>query len=55
MKGKIEEISEKKVSAFENYEDAFKYAKQISNEDDMILICGSLYMIGDMRKTINKI
>ena len=55
LKGKIEEISEKKVSAFENYEDAFKYAKQISNEDDMILICGSLYMIGDMRKTINKI
>ena len=55
LKEKIEEISEKKVSAFENYEDAFKYAKQVSNEDDMILICGSLYMIGDMRKTINKI
>ena len=52
LKSQIKKISDKKVTAFEKYEEAFKYAKDISNEDDMILICGSLYMIGDMRKTI---
>lgn len=54
LKLKIERITSKKVSSFDRYEEAFGYAKDISNEDDMILICGSLYMIGDMRKIVVK-
>lgn len=54
LKSKIERITSKKVSSFDRYEEAFGYAKDISNEDDMILICGSLYMIGDMRKIVVK-
>lgn len=54
LKSKIERITSKKVSSFDRYEEAFGYAKNISNEDGMILICGSLYMIGDMRKIVVK-
>lgn len=42
-------------TAFENYEEAFTEALKEAHEDDMILISGSLYMVGDMRKTIRKI
>ncbi|WP_297517286.1 folylpolyglutamate synthase/dihydrofolate synthase family protein [uncultured Clostridium sp.] len=35
-----------------DYKDAYKRALEIANNDDLILICGSLYMIGDMRKVI---
>lgn len=36
------------------YSEAYKKALSYCNEKDMILICGSLYMIGDMRKIIKK-
>ncbi len=39
--------------ALESYEEAFSLAMQEANEDDLVLISGSLYMIGDMRKIIN--
>ena len=40
--------------AFESYEEAFLLALKEANEEDLILISGSLYMIGDMRKIITK-
>lgn len=43
------------VVAMENYEEAFLLALKEANEEDLILISGSLYMIGDMRKSITKI
>lgn len=41
--------------ALESYEEALKLALSESKEDDLILVSGSLYMIGDMRKIINSI
>lgn len=38
--------------AEDNYEDALKNAILCCNPDDLLLISGSLYMIGDMRKII---
>lgn len=40
------------VIALENYKDAFSLALKEAKEEDLILISGSLYMIGDMRKII---
>lgn len=42
------------VVAMENYEEAFISALNDADEEDLILISGSLYMIGDMRKIITK-
>lgn len=44
----------KNCTAEKNYEDAYKKALSYCDEDDLLLVCGSLYMIGDMRKIINK-
>ncbi|NYC31629.1 folylpolyglutamate synthase/dihydrofolate synthase [Clostridium saccharobutylicum] len=41
--------------ALESYEEALKIALSESKEEDLILVSGSLYMIGDMRKIINSI
>lgn len=41
--------------AFDEYEEAFLEALKNSKENDIILASGSLYMIGDMRKIINKL
>jgi dihydrofolate synthase/folylpolyglutamate synthase len=38
--------------AIENYKEAYEKALYYASEDDLVLICGSLYMIGEMRKTI---
>lgn len=38
--------------ALESYEEAFSLALKEAKEEDLILISGSLYMIGDMRKII---
>lgn len=43
----------KNVEAFESYKEAFESAFNEAQEDDLILVSGSLYMIGDMRKVIN--
>lgn len=39
----------------EDYEEAYKKALSLCGQGDLILITGSLYMIGDMRKVINKV
>ncbi|MCT8977319.1 bifunctional folylpolyglutamate synthase/dihydrofolate synthase [Clostridium sp. CX1] len=44
-----------KCEAIENYEDAYKLALSYCEEDDLLLISGSLYMIGDMRKIIKNL
>ncbi|OOM77573.1 folylpolyglutamate synthase [Clostridium puniceum] len=43
------------VITLENYEEAFLLALKEADEEDLILISGSLYMIGDMRKIITSI
>ena len=52
---KLAEIIKKYNPNCENiqdYKEAYDKAISYCNEDDMILICGSLYMIGDMRKVV---
>lgn len=39
--------------AVEDYETAYKKALQYCSKDDLLLLSGSLYMIGDMRKIIS--
>lgn len=41
--------------AFDEYEEAYLEALKNAKENDIILATGSLYMIGDMRKIINKL
>lgn len=41
--------------AIEDYEKAYHRALGFCKDGDMVVICGSLYMIGDMRKFIKKI
>jgi len=43
------------VVGLESYEEAFLSALKEAREEDLILISGSLYMIGDMRKIITSI
>ncbi|OFI06116.1 folylpolyglutamate synthase [Clostridium acetireducens DSM 10703] len=38
----------------EDYENAYKKALSYCSEKDLLLICGSLYMVGDMRKIIRQ-
>ena len=38
--------------AIEDYEEAYKKALSYCEEEDLLLVCGSLYMVGDMRKII---
>jgi len=40
--------------ACDDYSEAFEKALGYAGKDDMILVCGSLYMIGDMRKVIRR-
>ena len=54
LKKEIEKVNNN-VESFESYEDAFKSILSIAKEDDLILVTGSLYMIGEMRGIINKI
>jgi dihydrofolate synthase/folylpolyglutamate synthase len=41
--------------AMEDYEEAYKKALSYCNEDDLLLVAGSLYMVGDMRRIIRNI
>jgi dihydrofolate synthase/folylpolyglutamate synthase len=41
--------------ALDSYEEAFSLALKQAKEDDLILVSGSLYMIGDMRKIITSV
>lgn len=42
----------KNVEDIESYEEAFAKARNYSTKKDIIVFCGSLYMIGDMRRII---
>lgn len=42
----------KEVYKFKDYKEAYNKAKSLTKSDDLLLICGSLYMVGDMRKAI---
>ena len=44
----------KEVLIYENINDAVDKSLKISKEDDLVLYCGSLYMIGDIRTVLNK-
>ena len=52
--GEYLEKLEKPYEKILNYEKAYKKALEIAEKDDLILVCGSLYMIGDMRTIIKK-
>lgn len=39
-------------AAFDDYAKAFTYAAQNAGTEDVILICGSLYLAGPMRKVV---
>jgi len=44
----------KNSEACNDYREAYEKALRYAGGDDMILVCGSLYMIGDMRKIIRR-
>lgn len=54
LKNEIIKVNPNTV-ALESYEESFKLALKEANAEDMILVSGSLYMIGDMRKIIRTI
>lgn len=43
------------IIVLESYEEVLKFVLSELKEDDLILVSGLLYMIGDMRKIINLI
>lgn len=54
LKREIEKVNQN-VEAFDDYNEAINEALKVAEDDDLILVSGSLYMIGDMRKIIDKI
>lgn len=54
LKKEIEKINSN-VESFENYNQALNEALKLAENDDLILVSGSLYMIGDMRKIITQL
>ena len=54
LKNEIKKINSN-VESIDDYKTAIKKAINEADEDDLILVSGSLYMIGDMRKIITKI
>jgi len=53
LKNEIKKCNEN-VVAIEDYKEAFLTAINEAKENDIIIISGSLYMVGDMRKIINE-
>lgn len=51
---KVIEGVNKNCECFEHYEEAYNAAMKYSGKNDLLLISGSLYMIGDMRKIIKR-
>lgn len=54
LKTQVEKYIEK-CEAIEDYEEAYKKALDYCSDDDLLLVAGSLYMAGDMRKIIRTI
>lgn len=53
LKNKIDSYGIEAI-AIDDYKEAYEYAYKNINSNDILVISGSLYMIGDMRKIINK-
>ena len=53
LKVQVEKYSTN-CESIENYDEAYKKALSYCDEEDLLLVCGSLYMVGDMRKIIRK-
>ncbi|MGG5462538.1 bifunctional folylpolyglutamate synthase/dihydrofolate synthase [Clostridium sp. B9] len=51
LKEKVEALG-KTTFKFNEYRDAYKKGLELVGDKDLLLICGSLYMVGDMRKAI---
>lgn len=54
LKKEIEKVNAN-VESFDSYKEGFRKALEISGDNDLILVTGSLYMIGEMRGIINNI
>jgi dihydrofolate synthase / folylpolyglutamate synthase len=54
LKNVIQKYNEK-CNAVDSYKEAYELALSYCEEDDILLISGSLYMIGDMRKIIRSV
>ena len=54
LKVQVEKYTSK-CESIEDYELAYKKALSYCEDDDLLLISGSLYMVGDMRKIIRNI
>lgn len=50
-----EKISSTNVLHFDNIDDATDMALKMAHQDDMVLFCGSLYMIGHVRTYLRKV
>ena len=51
--GELEKIVREKftnVKAIDDIKNAYEYSKQIAKENDLVLWCGSLYLIGEIIK-----
>ena len=51
--GELEKIVREKfanVNAIDDIKNAYEYSKQIAKENDLVLWCGSLYLIGEIIK-----
>ena len=53
LKVQVEKYSTN-CESIENYDEAYKKALSYCHEEDLLLVCGSLYMVGDMRKIIRE-
>ncbi|MGL5151603.1 MAG: bifunctional folylpolyglutamate synthase/dihydrofolate synthase [Clostridium sp.] len=51
LESEIKKVNNKVVS-YENYKEGFDYIYNKADKEDLIIITGSIYMIGDMRKII---
>lgn len=51
----LSEEYNKNSFGFDNYEEAVKHALKKASDEDLILACGSLYMIGNIRGIFNKV
>ncbi len=54
LKGQVEKYTTK-CEAIEDYEEAYKKALSYCSDEDLLLVSGSLYMVGDMRRIIRNV
>ncbi len=52
---KQKKVSNMKFIAFDNVKEAFEYANNIKKKEELIICTGSLYLISEIKKTINEL